>query len=90
MNDNEEIDFLSNNAGTPDLKPSVPVGLQNAENKDNIEYLFSNGNRLLTAAGGAMELSRDMQSLVAYFSGGEIIVREHIVMMGVCCRLLIY
>ena len=78
MNDNEEIDFLSNNAGTPDLKPSVPVGLQNAENKDIIEYLFSNGNRLLTAAGGAMELSRDMQSLVAYFSGGEIIVsRTH-------------
>ncbi|MBO7642938.1 MAG: Flp pilus assembly complex ATPase component TadA [Alphaproteobacteria bacterium] len=78
MNDNEENDFLSNNAGTPDLKPSVPVGLQNAENKDIIDFLFSNGNHLLTAAGGAMELSRDMQSLVAYFSGGEIIVsRTH-------------
>ena len=78
MNNNDENDFLSNNAGTPDLKPSVPVGLQNAENKDIIEYLFSNGNRLLTAAGGAMELSHDMQSLVAYFSVGEIIVsRTH-------------
>ena len=59
-------------------KPSVPVGLENAESKDIIEYLFSNGNRLLTATGGAMELSKDMQSLVAYFSGGEIIVsRTH-------------
>lgn len=78
MNDNEENDFLSNNAGTPDLKPSVLVSLQNAENKDIIDFLFSNGNHLLTAAGGAMELSRDMQSFVAYFSGGEIIVsRTH-------------
>lgn len=78
MNDNEENDFLSNNAGTPDLEPSVLVSLQNAENKDIIDFLFSNGNHLLTAAGGAMELSRDMQSFVAYFSGGEIIVsRTH-------------
>ena len=76
---NEENDFLNNNIiETADTKPSVPVGLQNAENKDIIEYLFSNGNRLLTATGGTMELSRDMQSLVAYFSGGEIIVsRTH-------------
>ena len=75
---NDENDILNDNAGTPDLKPSVPVGLQTAENREIIEYLFSNGNRLLTATGGAMELSRDMQSLVAYFSGGEIIVsRTH-------------
>ena len=47
-------------------------------NQDIIEYLFSNGNRLLTATGASMELSHDMQSLVAYFSGGEIIVsRTH-------------
>ena len=75
---NEENEFLNENIGTPDQKPSVPVGLQNAENKDIIEYLFSNGNRLLTATGASMELSHDMQSLVAYFSGGEIIVsRTH-------------
>ena len=65
-------------SGTMEQRPSVPVGLENAENKDIIEYLFSNGNRLLTATGGSMELSKDMQSLVAYFSGGEIIVsRTH-------------
>ena len=69
-------DFI--NSGAMEQKPSVPAGLENAENKDIIEYLFSNGNRLLTATGGAMELSKDMQSLVAYFSGGEIIVsRTH-------------
>ena len=61
-----------------DGQPSVPLGLESAENKDIIEYLFSNGNRLLTATGGSMELSKDMQSLIAYFSGGEIIVsRTH-------------
>lgn len=66
------------NIGTMEEKPSVPVGLENVENKEIIEYLFSNGNRLLTATGGSMELSKDMQSLVAYFSGGEIIVsRTH-------------
>ena len=66
------------NFGTMEQKPSVPVGLENAENKEIIEYLFSNGNRLLTATGGSIELSKDMQSLVAYFSGGEIIVsRTH-------------
>ena len=73
----EKYDDFDNNIGM-EQKPSVPVGLENAENKDIIEYLFSNGNRLLTATGGAMELSKDMQSLVAYFSGGEIIVsRTH-------------
>ena len=67
-----------NNAGLMEQKPSVPVGLENAENKEIIDYLFSNGNRLLTATGGGIEISKDMQSLVAYFSGGEIIVsRTH-------------
>ena len=67
-----------NNNGTMEQKPSVPLGLENAENKDIIEYLFSNGNRLLTATGGSIVLSKDMQSLIAYFSGGEIIVsRTH-------------
>ncbi len=59
-------------------KPSVPLGLENAPQKEIIEYLFANGNRLLTATGANMELSKDMQGLVAYFSGGEIIVsRTH-------------
>ncbi|MBR4475157.1 MAG: Flp pilus assembly complex ATPase component TadA [Alphaproteobacteria bacterium] len=74
---NQEDDFFGN-VGAQDQKPSVPAGLENAENKDIIEYLFSNGNRLLTATGGTMELSRDMQSFIAYFSGGEIIIsRTH-------------
>ena len=76
--DMEKYDDLNSNIGPVEQKPSVPAGLENAENKEIIEYLFSNGNRLLTAMGGTMELSRDMQSFVAYFSGGEIIVsRTH-------------
>ena len=75
---NEDFDTFNDNVGTMEQKPSVPAGLENAENKDIIEYLFSNGNRLLTATGGPMELSKNMQSLIAYFSGGEIVVsRTH-------------
>ena len=58
--------------------PSVPAGLESAESKDIIDYLFSNGNRLLTATGAMFELPHDTQSLVAYFTGGEIIIsRTH-------------
>ncbi|MBQ0013674.1 MAG: Flp pilus assembly complex ATPase component TadA [Proteobacteria bacterium] len=60
------------------LKPSIPASMENADAKDIVDYLFSNGNRLLTATGSKMELPKDTQSLVAYFSGGEIIVsRTH-------------
>ena len=59
-------------------KPSVPAGLENAESKDIIDFLFANGNRLLTATGAELELPRDTQGLIAYFSGGEIIIsRTH-------------
>lgn len=58
--------------------PSVPVAMENAEIKEIVDYLYSNGNRLLTATGARLQLSRDVQSLVAYFSGGEIIIsRTH-------------
>lgn len=61
-----------------DDKPSVPSGLENSESKDIIDYLFSNGNRLLTATGAEFELPRDTQGLLAYFTGGEIIIsRTH-------------
>ncbi len=61
-----------------DAKPSIPAGLENATTKDIVDYLFSNGNKLLTATGGAEELPRDAQSLIAYFSSGEIIIsRTH-------------
>ncbi len=59
-------------------KPSVPAGLETAESKEILDYLFSNNNRLLTATGAALELPRDTQSLIAYFSSGEIIIsRTH-------------
>ena len=72
----ERQDILDN---VPDSKkPSVPVGLQHADNKEIIEYLFSENNHLLTAPGGEFELPKDTQSLLAYFSGGCIIVsRTH-------------
>lgn len=58
--------------------PSVPVGLENAESKDIIDYLFSNKNKLLTATGADLELSHDAQGLLAYFAGGELIIsRTH-------------
>ena len=59
-------------------KPSVPAGLENAESKDIIDYLFANGNRLQTATGAPLELPHDTQGLVAYFTGGEVIIsRTH-------------
>jgi len=74
--DNAENDILNNIPITQ--KPSVPGAMENAEIKDIVDYLFSNGNRLLTATGAEMELSKDTQSLIAYFSGGEIIIsRTH-------------
>ena len=67
----ETKDLLNN-------KPSIPVGMEHAEIKEILDYLYSNGNRLLTATGAQMQLSRDVQSLIAYFTGGEIIIsRTH-------------
>lgn len=73
---NAENDVLNN---IPvESKPSVPAGLENSEIKDIVDYLFSNGNRLMTATGAPLELPRDTQGLIAYFSGGEIIIsRTH-------------
>lgn len=57
---------------------SVPAGLENAPHKDLVEFLFANSNRLLTATAGELELSKDTQNLMAYFSGGEVIIsRTH-------------
>lgn len=59
-------------------KPSIPLGMEGAQIKEIVDYLYSNGNRLLTATGARMELSKDVQSLIAYFSGGEVIIsRTH-------------
>lgn len=76
MTSSDENNILNNIPES--VKPSIPSGLENAEAKDIIDYLFSNGNRLLTATGASMELPRDTQSIIAYFSGGEIIIsRTH-------------
>ncbi len=75
MNDSEK-NIL--NSYTPSQKPSVPSGLETSEVKDIVDYLFANGNRLMTATGGGEELPKDTQNLIAYFSGGEIIIsRTH-------------
>jgi len=71
MNNNIDDNLISE-------KSSVPHGMEGAAIKEIVDYLYSNGNRLLTATGAKLELSRDVQSLIAYFSGGEIIVsRTH-------------
>ena len=57
---------------------SVPTGLENANGKEILDYLFANDNRLLTAYTGEFALPKDTQGLIAYFSGGEIIIsRTH-------------
>jgi len=59
-------------------RASIPAGLENATHKDIVDYLFANSNRLLTATAAELELSKDTQNLLAYFSGGEIIIsRTH-------------
>ncbi len=57
---------------------SVPAGVENLPHKDIVDYLFSDNNRLMTATAAELELSKDTQNLIAYFSGGEIIIsRTH-------------
>lgn len=57
---------------------SVPVGLEKAGSKEILDYLFSKNNKLLTGTSGDFALSKGTQGLVAYFSGGEIIIsRTH-------------
>ncbi len=59
-------------------KPSVPAGLENSSSKEILDYLFSNNNKLLTAYAAEFALPKDTQNLIAYFSGGEIIIsRTH-------------
>lgn len=59
-------------------KHSVPSGLETAGNKDILTYLFSDNNKLFTSFGGEYALPKDTQSLIAYFSGGELIIsRTH-------------
>ncbi len=72
-NENSVLNNMSNIE-----KPSVPAGLEHADNKDIIDYLFTENNHLLTAPGAEFELPKDTQGLLAYFSGGCIIIsRTH-------------
>lgn len=57
---------------------SVPENIALLTQKEILEYLFYDGNTLLTATGGIFGTARDTQNLLAYFSGGEIIIsRTH-------------
>lgn len=74
------IDFISDiRDNLVDInKPSIPEGMHSAVNKDILDYLFSNNNKLLTANGAEFSLPKETQELVAFFSGGEIIIsRTH-------------
>ncbi len=69
---------MSNTENIFSNQQSIPSGLENANSKDIIDYLFANNNRLLTAYTSELALPKDTQSLIAYFSGGEIIIsRTH-------------
>lgn len=57
---------------------SLPDGLENADQKSIVDYLFANGNKLLTASGGSLELPSETQNLMAFFSDGSAVVsRTH-------------
>ncbi|MDR0449023.1 MAG: Flp pilus assembly complex ATPase component TadA [Rickettsiales bacterium] len=61
-----------------DMKESVPARMADSDSKKIVEYLFSEGNQLLTGFRGRLELPKDTQNLIAYFSGGELIIsRTH-------------
>ena len=61
-----------------DKRPTVPAGLERADTDDIVEYLFSENNKLLTANGAEFELPKETQGLLAYFSGGGLVVsRTH-------------
>ena len=69
---------MSNTEKILSNEQSVPSGLENANSKEILDYLFANNNRLLTAYAAELALPKDTQSLIAYFSGGEIIIsRTH-------------
>jgi type II secretory ATPase GspE/PulE/Tfp pilus assembly ATPase PilB-like protein len=71
-----EQEFLEKKRENPGV--SVPSGLENASPKDIVDFLFSNNNRLLTATAAPLSLADDTQSLIAYFSNGEIVIsRTH-------------
>jgi type II secretory ATPase GspE/PulE/Tfp pilus assembly ATPase PilB-like protein len=66
----EEVSF--------DKRPTVPAGMERSDTDDIVEYLFSENNRLLTANGGEFELPKETQGLLAYFSGGGLVIsRTH-------------
>ena len=57
---------------------SIPMGLENSEQKSIVDFLFANNNKLLTAIGGSLELPRDTQNLIAFFSDGSLVIsRTH-------------
>jgi type II secretory ATPase GspE/PulE/Tfp pilus assembly ATPase PilB-like protein len=55
---------------------SVPAGMYSMPQKDLVEFLFSQNNTLMTSSGAELELPRDTQNILAYFSNGAIIVSQ--------------
>jgi type II secretory ATPase GspE/PulE/Tfp pilus assembly ATPase PilB-like protein len=61
-----------------DITESIPNAVSNLDAKKITEYLFSENNILLTGFHAKLELPKDSQNLIAYFSGGELIIsRTH-------------
>lgn len=61
-----------------DKRPTVPVGMEHSDAEEIVEYLFSENNKLLTASGGEFQLPKETQGLLAYFSGGGLVIsRTH-------------
>ncbi len=61
-----------------DKRPTVPAGMERSDTDDIVEYLFSENNKLLTANGADFELPKETQGLLAYFSGGGLVIsRTH-------------
>ena len=60
---------MANTENVFSKQASIPSGLENANSKDILDYLFANNNRLLTAYAAELALPKDTQSLIAYFSG---------------------
>ncbi|MDR1697169.1 MAG: Flp pilus assembly complex ATPase component TadA [Rickettsiales bacterium] len=58
--------------------PSVPEDIAALGQKDAVAWLFANAGRLMTGAGGQLEVARETKNLLAYFENGALIVsRTH-------------
>ncbi|NMA32534.1 MAG: Flp pilus assembly complex ATPase component TadA [Alphaproteobacteria bacterium] len=72
----KNLDKETNVINNGDL--SVSEDIATLSQKEILERLFYDGNTLLTATGEVLGTTKDTQNLLAYFSGGEIVIsRTH-------------